>query len=55
MGGQPAPSVAWDLQVSSKTVHKWIARFRAQVGLDLMIEALGRVTLPDAICNRATS
>jgi transposase len=36
MGGQPAASVARDFQVSPKTVHKWIARFRAQgrAGLD---------------------
>src|SRR5262249_40560614 len=30
MSGQPAASVARDFQVSTKTVHKWIARFRAQ-------------------------
>src|SRR5215831_17194008 len=36
MGGQPAASVARDFRVSTKTVHKWIARFRAQgrAGLD---------------------
>jgi transposase len=36
MGGHPAISVARDFQVSTKTVHKWIARFRAQgrAGLD---------------------
>ena len=34
--GQPVASVACDFQVSTKTVHKWIARFRAQgqAGLD---------------------
>jgi transposase len=36
MGGQPAASVARDFQVSTKTVQKWIARFRVQgrAGLD---------------------
>jgi transposase len=36
MSGQPVASVARDFQVSTKTVHKWIARFRAQgrAGLD---------------------
>jgi transposase len=36
MGGQPAASVARDFQVSTKTVHKWVVRFRAHgpVGLD---------------------
>ena len=36
MGGQPAASVARDFQVSTKTVRKWIARFRAcgRAGLD---------------------
>jgi transposase len=30
ISGQSAASVARDFQVSTKTVHKWIARFRAQ-------------------------
>ena len=36
MDGQKAASVARDFRVSSKTVFKWIARFRAEgsVGLD---------------------
>src|SRR2546421_1176988 len=36
MNGQRPASVAWDFQVSTKTISKWVARFRAEgsVGLD---------------------
>ena len=53
MDGQMPVSVAQDFRVSIKTVFKWVARFRAEVPLVSMTEALGHTESLAYICSRA--
>jgi transposase len=55
MDGQMAASVARDFRVSTKTVFKWIARFRAEGSVGLDDRSSRRIVLRVAICNPAKS